>query len=171
MAPLKKVAFLLIILVAAFSPAYSQLRMHSPYEQDRINPDQTGFILHDDGTADFLWASEWTELTAQSCSDEVALFVWYFKDGTKAYTRHRDYITDFGKNSGYLLAQKSSSLEDARGNNIRPLTKNNFPIKVELWIGEAGETKEYSLKAIVDYLCLSASSIEPNRTYHFSDCP
>jgi hypothetical protein len=167
----KYLAVFLFLLFNTVSPAISQLRMHSPYEQDRINPDQTGYILHDDGTADFLWASEWTELTAQSCTHEVALFVWHFKDGTKAYTRHRDYLTDFGKNSGYLLAQKSSALEDARGNSIRPLTKNNFPIKVELWIAEVGETKEYSLKAIVDYLCLTSSSIEPNRTYHFSDCP
>jgi hypothetical protein len=84
MSPLRKAASLLMFLIAALPSAYSQLRMHSPYDQDRINPGQTGFILHGNGMVDFLWASEWTEMTAQSFSDETAIFVWHFKDGTKA---------------------------------------------------------------------------------------
>ena len=111
----RKIASLLIILIAALPLAYSQLRNHSPYDQDRINPEQTGFILHDNGTVDFQWTSEWTEMTAQSCNDEAAIFIWHLKDGTKAYSRQGELVADFGKSTAYLLAQKSSTLEDASG--------------------------------------------------------
>jgi hypothetical protein len=171
MSPLRKVAFLLVFLITALPLAYSQLRMHSPYEQDRINPDQTGFTLHDNGTVDFQWTSEWTEMTAQSYNDEIAIFVWHFKDGTKAYSRQGELVADFGKNTAYLLTQKASALEDASSNKIQPLTKTNFPTKVELWIGSITESKTYAPKSMVDYLCFPSSEIEPNHTYHFSDCP
>lgn len=171
MFPLRKAAILFVLLIAALPLAYSQLRNHSPYDQDRINPEQTGFILHDNGTIDFLWASEWTEMTAQSHTDEVAILVWHFKDGTKAYSRQGELVADFGKSTAYLLAQKASTLEDANGKKIQPLTKTNYPIKVELWIGTVTEAKNYSPKSIVDYLCFSSADIELNRTYHFSDCP
>jgi hypothetical protein len=171
MTPLRKVAILFVFLIAAHPLAYSQLRNLSPYDQDRINPDQTGFILHDNGTADFLWASEWTQMTAQSHNDEAAIFVWHFKDGTKAYSRQGELVADFGKGTAYLLAQKASTLEDANGNKIQPLTKTNYPTKVELWIGTVTEAKSYSPNSMVDYLCFPSSNIEPNHTYHFSDCP
>jgi hypothetical protein len=171
MSPLRKVAYLLVFMITALPLAHSQLRNHSPYDQDRINPEQTGFVLHDNGTVDFQWTSEWTETTAQSCNDEVAIFVWHFKDGTKAYSRQGELVADFGKSISYLLAQKSSTLEDASGNKIQPLTKNNYPIKVELWIGTVTEAKNYSPKSRVDYLCFPGSVIEPNHTYHFSECP
>jgi hypothetical protein len=171
MSPLRKAAILFVFLIAALPPAYSQLRMHSSYDQDRINPEQTGFVLHDNGTIDFLWASEWTEMTAQSCNDEIALFVWHFKDGTKAYSKQGDLVADIGKNTAYLLKQKASTLEDISGNKIQPLTKNNYPIKVELWLGTVTEAKNYLPKSMVDYLCFPSSEIEINRTYHFSECP
>jgi hypothetical protein len=171
MSPLRKAASLLVFLIAALPLSYSQLRMHSPYDQDRINPNQTGFTLHENGTVDFLWASEWTETTAQSCIDEVAIFVWHFKDGTKAYSRQGELVADFGQNAAYLLAQKSSKLEDVSGNKIQPLTKTNHPVKVELWIGSVTEAKNYSLKSLVDYACFALSDIESNQTYHFSECP
>jgi hypothetical protein len=162
---------LFALLIGIFSPAFSQLRMHSPYSQDQINPDQTGFLLHDNGAADFIWASEWSEFTAQSCTHEIAIFVWYFKDGTKAYSRQGQLIADFGQSSGYLLTQKASTLEDGNGNKIQPLTKNNYPIKIELWIGDFEDAKRYTLQSRVDYRCISATSIEANRLYHFLECP
>lgn len=168
---LRNSVFLLIFLLTAIPPAIAQLRMHSPYDQDRINPELTRFTLHDSNGAEFEWTSEWTEMTAQSCTDEAAIFIWHFKDGTKAYSRQGDLVTDFGKNQAYKLSQKSSDLEDENHNRIQPLTKTNFPIKIELWVGTTGEATGYSPKARIDYLCLETKEIEADRTYHFTDCP
>lgn len=166
-----KVFILLAFLASVMPPAISQLRMHSPYDHDRIHPEQTGFVLHESGTAEFSWTSEWTQMTAQACTDEVAIFIWHFKDGTRAYSRQGEFISDFGKHSGYLLTQKSGHLEDVHHNRIQPLTQSNYPVKVELWAGEAGKDKGFVPKAVVDYVCFDAAAIEYNQPYHFANCP
>jgi len=163
-------AALLAFLMNAASPAgFSQLRRISEYTQDRINTDGTYFVLHDTGAADFGWASEWTLYSSVDYSEMSAMFVWHFKDGSKAYAQQVEDIGEAGKTLGYLIAGKSSSLEDVRRKPVQPMSRNNSPVKVELWIGEVGETG-FSPKILIDMACVDAQSIEPNRTYYFSTC-
>jgi hypothetical protein len=49
------------------------------------------------------------------------------------------------------------------------MTRSNYPEKLELWIGEAGDTG-FSPKILIDAACFHAQSIEANRTYFFSSC-
>ena len=158
------------LLMTAASSGYPQLRYLSPYSEDRINPDQTYFVLKNPTTALFGWSSEWTQMTVQNYEDSRAIFVWHFKDGTKAYSRHREYsIGDSGNVTSYLLKNESSDLEDVRGQKIQPLSLNNFPVKIELWVGEA-DSAGYRPGTLIGQSCLDSKSIELGRTYHFSDC-
>ena len=59
-----KTVLLLLVLSTAILTGFAQLRRPSEYMQDRINPEKTFFVLHDSGTAEFGWASEWTMYTS-----------------------------------------------------------------------------------------------------------
>jgi hypothetical protein len=162
---------LFVLLMGTLCPfANSQLRNFSEYAQDRINLEQTYFILHETGEADYAWASEWTDRTAYAADGKSAILVWHFKDGSKAYSEQGTGIGEFGKNSGYLIANKSGNLEDVRRKKIQPLTRENYPVKVELWIGDIGDSAGYSPEAMGDTACFSATTISYNTSYHFSGC-
>lgn len=167
----KATAFLFILVIAAGPAATAQLRNHSPYDHDGIQREQTGFVLHEGGRAEFTWASYWTQTTAQSFPDQAALFVWHFADGTKAYSRQGELIGDLGRLTGYLVSQQGPELEDRDRRKIQPLSETNVPTRVELWIGEAGETTGYVPKVQGDHACFGAASIEVGRLYHFTECP
>jgi hypothetical protein len=168
MRPLIGTAVLLVLLI---SPSgISQLRNNSEYLQDRINTDKTYFVLHDTGAAEFGWASEWTNASADLYSDKSAMFLWHFKDGSKSYSLQEQEIGEIGKNSGFLRTSKSTSLEDIRRKSIQPLTRDNYPVKVELWIGKVEESTGFSPETFGAAVCLNAPAIEYNRTYRFSSC-
>jgi hypothetical protein len=171
MRPLLRTAFLLSFLIGIFPSAFSQLRNLSEYTQDCINKDKTYFTLNDKGAAEFGWASEWTHVTANAEEGKAAIFIWHFKDGSKAYSLQAEDIGDIGKNAGYLLSMKSANLEDSHRKKIQPLTRDNYPVKVELWIGEINDSAGFSPETLGDAVCFVAPSIEFNRSYHFSDCP
>jgi hypothetical protein len=166
-----RVSFLLFLMAVMSSSIFSQLRNLSEYLQDCIHAEKTYFILRDTDVTEFGWASEWTHVTANAIEGKAAIFLWHFKDGSKAYSLQAEDIGDIGKNSGYLLANKSSNLEDVHRQKIQPLNRNNFPVKVELWIGTIENEAGYTLETLGDAACLNESKIENNRTYHFSECP
>jgi|WetSurMetagenome_2_1015567.scaffolds.fasta_scaffold947086_1 hypothetical protein len=160
-----------ILLVLLINPSgFSQLRNNSEYSQDAINTNKTYFVLHDTGAVEFGWASEWTNASADLYADKSAMFLWHFKDGSKAYSLQEQEIGEIGKNSGFLLARKASNLEDIHHKSIQPLTLNNYPVRVELWIGEIGDSAGYSPEILGAAVCLNAPGIEYNRPYHFSSC-
>ncbi|MDR1727545.1 MAG: hypothetical protein LBT74_06405 [Acidobacteriota bacterium] len=174
-APIKTIfLFCLSALALAAAPpaAHAQLRLISPYPYDRINQPGTGFTLQEGGGAEFAWSSEWTQLTAQSCMDEVAVFVWRFKDGTKAYSRAGEFIADFGRSMTYLQEQKAAGLEDVNHKPIQPLTKDNPPVRVELWAGDGGVTDRFDTQGLLDYACFDTSAgVEVGKGYTATDCP
>jgi hypothetical protein len=163
--------FFLILLSVLSASGVSQLRNLSPYTRDRINPERTYFVLRDNGSAEFVWSSEWTHMTANAYDGKSAIFVWHFKDGSKAYSQQGLGIGEFGKNSGYLVTDKSADLEDIHRKKIQPLTLNNYPVKVELWVGEVSESEGYSLEFLGDDACVQTPSIKYNVTYSFTACP
>jgi hypothetical protein len=166
-----KASLLLFLMTAISSSGSSQLRNLSEYSQDRINADKTYFIIRDTDATEFGWASEWTHVTANATEDKSAIFVWHFKDGSKSYSLQAEDIGEIGKNSGYLLINKAPNLEDVHRKKIQPLSRNNFPVKVELWIGKIENESGYTLEMLGDAACLKETTIENNRTYHFSECP
>ena len=170
MSSLTRTAIFLILLTN--SSAFSQLRNNSEYTHDGINLDKTYFVLRDTGAAEFGWASEWTNASADFYADKGAMFIWHFKDGSKAYSLQEQEIGEIGKNSGFLRERKSSNLEDIHRKNVQPLTRNNYPVKVELWIGEIGDAKGFSPEIFGAAICLNskAETIEYNHPYHFSSC-
>jgi hypothetical protein len=167
---LTRTAFLLFLLNGISQTAFSQLRNLSEYSQDRISTDKTYFVLQDTGKAEFGWGSEWTHMTVNANVDKSAMFLWYFKDGSKAYSLQAEDMGEIGKSSGFLLAGQSSNLEDIRRKKIQPLTRNNYPVKVELWIGKIDDSTGFSLEIVGDAVCLDAPGIEYNHSYHFSSC-
>jgi hypothetical protein len=166
----KRVVFL-ILLVGVLCPfASSQLRNFSEYNQDRINREQTGFVLYDTGKADYVWTSEWTHMTAYAADGKSAILVWHFKDGTKAYSQQGEGIGEFGKTTGYLIKNTSHELEDIDRNKIQPLTRDNYPVKIELWIGEIGDATGYGPEFKGDEACFQAAAIDYDISYSFSEC-
>ena len=161
--------FLAFLLNSASPAGFSQLRNISEYSRDRINTDNTYFVFHDTAAADFGWASEWTLYSSIDYEGKSAMFLWHFKDGSKAYARQAEDIGNTGQSLGYLIAGKSSNLEDVHGKPVQPMTRDNYPVKVELWIGEVGETG-FSPKIRIDTACFDPQIIESNRTYYFSSC-
>ncbi len=159
-----------VLLNMAAPSSYSQLWTFSEYLRDRINADQTYFILHETGEAEFGWASEWTNETVRVNQDKSAMFLWHFKDGTTAYSLQEQFIGDIGKNAGFLVETKSSNLEDLHRKQIQPLTPDNYPIKVELWIGSVEDVTGFSPEFLGETVCLDAQSIKPNQKYHFFSC-
>ena len=160
-------AFLLTVTV---SSGFSQLRNNSEYWEDRINTEETYFVLHDTGEAEFAWASEWTNTTVQINEEKSAMFLWHFKDGTIAYSLQEEFIGDIGMHTGYLLTSQASNLEDIHRKHIQPLARNNYPVKVELWIGEIEESKGYSPELLGAAVCIDLQSIELNSKYYFDSC-
>ena len=150
--------------------ANSQLRNLSQYTRDRINTAQTCFVLHDTGDAEYVWVSEWTHATAYAADGKSAILVWHFKDGSKAYSQQGKGVGEFGKTTGYLITDKSPDLEDLHRKKIQPLTRDNYPVKLELWIGEIVDSTGYAPEAKGDEVCFNAAAIEYNIPYHFSSC-
>lgn len=165
-----RVAFLALLMNFTAATAFSQLWNISEYYQDRINPDQTYFVLKEAGAAEFAWASEWTNDTVMQNEHKSAMFLWHLKDGTTAYSLQEEFIGDIGKNAGFLRTAQSATLEDVDRKRIQPLTRSNYPVKVELWIGEVEESTGFSPQFLGESLCMDAQNIEPNRRYHFSSC-
>ena len=165
-----RILFLVVLLNAAGSFGFAQLRNNSSYEKDRINTEQTRFTLHEANAADFVWASEWTHYTAYDYPEKVIIFLWHFKDGSKAYSRQGDVLDEAGKGSAYLMTEKSSTLEDKNRKKIQPMTRTNYPVKVELWLGKAEVQTGYETEILVDTACFDAPSVEYNRAYSFSAC-
>jgi hypothetical protein len=166
-----RASLFIFLLGAVSSIGLSQLRNLSQFERDCLNRKGTYFILRDGGEAEFGWASEWTHITSNANDGKAAIVVWHFKDGSKAYSLQAENIGEIGMNSGYFLTAKSSNLEDVHRKKIQPLTKTNFPIKVELWIGALDNESGYSFDLFGDVLCFNEAKIEQNRTYQFTDCP
>jgi hypothetical protein len=163
-------AFLAVLLSAAIPFGFSQLRNLSEYSQDCINTHLTNFVLRENNTADFQWSSEWTHGTVNAYPDNKAMFVWHFKDGSKAYSQQGDMIGDMGQITGYLATGQSSKLEDVNRNKVQPMTSANYPVMVELWIGEIEDSTGFSPEILVDRVCYDGQSIELNLTCHFSKC-
>ena len=166
-----KGTFVLILLSVLTASGISQLRNLSQYTRDRINPERTYFVLHDTGSAEFVWSSEWTHMTANANDEKSAIFVWHFKDGSKAYSQQGQGIGEIGKNSGYLVTDKAADLEDIHRKKIQPLKIDNYPVKVELWVGEISESGGYSLEFLGDDACMQTPRIEYNVSYRFAACP
>jgi hypothetical protein len=162
--------FLSFLLNIAAPSGFSQLWNNSEFWQDRINTDKTYFVLHDTGEAEFGWASEWTNTTVMNNEEKSAMFLWHFKDGTIAYSLLEKHIGNIGRNAGFLLTKQSSNLEDIHRKPIQPLTRNNYPVKVELWIGKVEDSTGFVPEFMGEAVCLDSQSIEPNRQYHFSGC-
>ena len=167
---------IVIVLVFAFlgsagPSGFSQLRNLSPYLQDRINAEHTFFILKDDaGSASFGWAFEWTHLSVNAYADKQAIFVWHFKDGTKTYSLLGETIGEAGMVTSYLVTSESQNLEDARRQKKQPMTRSNYPVKIEFCIGEVGTDGIYKPEMLVDAACFDGSGIEYGHTYHFAEC-
>lgn len=164
------IACLALCLNAATAPGFSQLRNLSEYSEDCIHKEKTYFTLQEKEGADFGWASEWTHTTANAHPEKAAMFVWHFKDGSKAYAQQGELLGDAGQSTGYLLTDRSANLEDVQRKKIQPMSKTNFPAKVELWIGEIGDSNGFSPETLVDAACFNAQSIEYNHSYSFADC-
>lgn len=163
-------AFFVLLLTCATVYAHAQLRNFSEYNRDRINTDQTYFVLHDTGIAEYAWASEWTHSTAYAADGKSAILVWHFKDGQKAYSQQGEGIGEFGKTTGYLISDTSGHLQDIHGNRIQPMSVNNYPVKIELWIGDVEDSTGFKPEAKGDEICFEASAITHDSTYYFSDC-
>jgi hypothetical protein len=163
-------ALLAFLLSAAGPFGFSQLRNLSEYSQDCIHSDKTYFVLHDTGTAEFGWASKWTHTTANAFPDKAAMFLWKFKDGSKAYARQGDLIGDLGQATGYLVEDHAGSLEDVHRKKIQPMTASNYPVEVELWMGEIGDSTGFAPESLLDKACFDAPRIEANQTYHSTEC-
>lgn len=159
-----------LLMSCMMAHASAQLRNFSEYNQDRINIDKTYFVLHDSGDAEYTWTSEWTHSTAYAADGKSAILVWHFKDGKKAYSQQGEGIGEFGKTTGYLISDTSGDLQDVNGNRIQPLSLDNYPVKIELWIGEVEAAAGYKPEAKGDEACFEEPVIAYNNSYHFSYC-
>jgi hypothetical protein len=164
------IVFLLFLVSAVASSGFSQLRMPSPYFQDRINLEGTYFVLNDGTTAGFGWASEWTQETAQTFDQITAIFLWHFKDGSVAYVKQGEYISDFGMLRSYLAKEEAPILKDGKGKPFQPMTLKNYPVKIELWIGTADENTGFTTKVLVDTVCFESDTVEYGQRYYFKSC-
>jgi len=166
----RRAVFLILLISGPILYASAQLRNMSQYSRDRINTEQTGFVLHNTGEAEYVWVSEWTHMTAYAAADKAAILVWHFKDGTKAYSQQGEGVGEFGKTTGYLITDKAAELEDVHRRKIQPLSRGNFPVKIELWIGEIDGSTGYLLQEKGDEACFEADAVEYDTPYHFTSC-
>ncbi len=162
-------ATLVLLFSAAGLPGFCQLRNVSEYSRDRINTEGTYFVFRDTDGAEYGWVSEWTMYTSIDYEGKPAMLLWYFKDGSKAYARQAEDIGETGRGLSYCITGKSPKLEDDRRKPVQPMNGQNFPVKLELWIGELGETG-FTPKVLVDMACFDQQTIETNRKYYFSSC-
>lgn len=164
-------AFVTVLLCAAIPSGLSQLRNLSEYSVDCFHLNQTSFVLRDNETAEFRWASEWTHMTAYAHPEKKAIFIWKFKDGSKGYSNQGDFfIGDLGKAMGYLITGQSADLEDIQCKKIQPMSLSNYPVTLELWIGEIDESKGYVPEALLDRVCFDKQVIRLNEPNYFSRC-
>jgi len=170
MKQITRAGVLFFLLTALSVPGMSQLRNLSDYGQDCINTEQTYFILKDTGAAEFAWASEWTHISANNFPDKMVMVVWHFKNGTKAYSRVIESLGDAGGITGYFLTGKSSDLKDVHGKSVQLMTRENYPVKIELCLGDYSESSGFSPDTLVDTACLDAQKIDYNHAYHFTGC-
>ncbi|HTY62414.1 MAG TPA: hypothetical protein VMG30_09175 [Acidobacteriota bacterium] len=171
MRPISCIALMAVLLSGASPSGFSQLRNLSEYSQDCIVPDKTYFVLHDAGAADFGWTSQWTHTTANAYPDKKAMYIWKFKDGLKAYSQQADFIVgDLGQATGYVATGQSTTLEDVHRKKLQPITAANYPVEVELWIGEIDDSAGYAPENLLDRVCFNAQSIRPNEANRFSRC-
>jgi hypothetical protein len=157
-----------LLLVSINPSSFCQLRNMSPYAEDRISADRTYFILKNATTASFAWSSEWTQATVQDNEEKHPLFVWHFKDGSKAYSLHGGYFGDLGQGAPYILTNEAGNLENEKKEKVQPMTGTNFPVRIELWIGE--DQPVFKPEIPIDAACFEGQKIESGRIYHFSDC-
>lgn len=165
-----RIALLTVVLLAAGFAGFAQLRSPSEYNRDGVNLDNTWFVLYDSKEADYGWASEWTQTTARTYAEKSALFKWYFKDGSVAYTRQGEQIGDIGMITKYLLTDESENLKDIHGNPVQPLTLDNFPVKLELWMGTVENQADFKPEILIDAVCNDQKSIEYGYAYYFQGC-
>ena len=170
MRSLIQIACLALCLNTASLLGFSQLRNLSPYDRNCINREKTYFQLTENNVADFGWASEWTHTAAYAYPEKMIMFVWSFRDGSKAYARQGDLLGDTGQSTGYLLQDQSAALEDAQRKKIQPMSKTNYPVKVELWLGEIGDSIGFSPEILVDAACFNAQSFDYNHRNSFVNC-
>jgi hypothetical protein len=164
-----RVGLLLFFFLSAGVSGISQLRNLSNYGQDCINIEKTYFVLNDTGSAEFVWASEWTHISANNFPEKTAMLVWNFKNGSKAYSRVIEQLGDAGGSTGYFLSGKSSTLEDGQGKSIQPMTRDNYPVKIELCLGEM-ENSKFMPDTLVDVVCLESAKIDYGHQYYFTHC-
>ena len=160
----------MLLLNIVASSGFSQLRMPSPYSQDRINLGTTHFVLYDENKAGFEWASEWTQETARTYDNKSAVFLWHFKDGTKTYAKQGEFIGDFGMLRDYFATDKASELKDINGKPAQPMTLKNYPVKIELWIGTVDDKAGFTTETLVDSACFESDTIEYGHEYFFNSC-
>jgi hypothetical protein len=171
MRPVFSMAFMAVLLSAASPYGFSQLRNLSEYSQDRIQLNQTNFALRENDVAEFRWASEWTHTTAYAYPDKKAIYLWKFKDGSKAYSQQGDFlIGDLGKATGYVVTGQSANLEDIHGKKIQPMTLSNYPVELQLWVGEIDDSTGYAPESLLDKACFDAQNIALSVPQHFSKC-
>ena len=171
MRPIISIAFVAVLLSVAIPPGIAQLRNLSEYSQDCIVADKTYFVWRDAGSADFGWTSQWTHTTANAYPEKKAMYVWKFKDGSKAYSQQADFLVgDLGQATGYVITGQSATLEDAHRKKIQPITAANYPVEVELWIGEIDDSAGYAPENLLDTVCFNAQNIRSNESNHFSRC-
>jgi hypothetical protein len=165
-----RISMAVFLLNAFISAGFPQLRQPSEYMADRINLEHTYFVLYNSNEAGFGWGSEWTQTSSQNFEEKNALLLWHFKDGSIAYTRQGEYIGDFGMLRPYLMTEESKTLRDLHHNPIQPLTLENFPVKIELWTGEAGDPADFKPETLLDSVCLAEQKIEYGYAYYFFGC-
>ncbi|MDM7995584.1 MAG: hypothetical protein QUT30_07875 [Acidobacteriota bacterium] len=162
---------LLAMLCVPGPCGFAQLRYDSDYSVDRVNTEQTSFLLKDSGAAEYHCASEWTTLTVQTNLTRTVFFIWHFKDGTKGFARQVEYVGDIGVRTEFLMTHSFADLEDQKGKKIQPMTRDNYPESVEIWLGEYEAASGYTPEILIDKVCLDAQTIEFNLPYHFKSCP
>ena len=162
-------ATLVLLFSIAGLSGFCQLRNNSEYSRDRISTEGTYFVFRDAGEAEYGWVSEWTMYTSIDYEGHPAMLLWHFKDGSSAYARQAEDIGETGRGLSYCISGKSSKLEDDRRKPVQPMSRQNFPVKLELWIGEFKESV-FMPKVLVDTACFDQQTIEMNRKYSFSEC-
>jgi hypothetical protein len=168
---MKRIAltFPLLILAISYS-GFSQLRSPSEYNRDGINLENTYYVLYESDGASYGWASQWTQSTARTYEDKIAIFKWYFKDGSLAYARQGNRVGDIGMITKYLLTDEAGKLKDIEGNDLQPMTLENYPVRVELWIGSQDGQAGFKPEILVDAVCNDQESIQYGYAYYFAGC-
>jgi len=162
--------FSFLIHMAGYA-GFSQWRSPSEYNRDGINLENTYFVLYESNEAAYGWASQWTQSTARTYEDKTAFFRWHFKDGSVAYTRQGKLIGDIGMITKYLLTDEAETLTDNMGNSLQPMTPDNYPVKIELWMGTPDKPSDLKPEILVDVVCNDQQDIQYGYAYYFFGCP